>query len=157
MIEPLRLSFEVACPPDQAFRVWTEQTTSWWPLTHTVTVEPGLDVIFEPQAGGRIFERTPSGIEHDWGEVIVWEPPRRLAYRWHLRQDRGDATEVEISFTDRDGGTWVAIEHRGWERLGAAGPARRDANFAGWGGLLPHFIAACAVDRQPPGMGPTAS
>jgi uncharacterized protein YndB with AHSA1/START domain len=145
MIEPLRLSFEVACPPDRAFRVWTERTTAWWPLSHTVTVEPGLDVIFEPLAGGRIFERTPSGVEHDWGRITVWDPPRRLAYSWHLRQDRADATEVEITFTGRDGATKVDIEHRGWERLGARGPGRRDANRAGWAGLLPHFEAACTL------------
>jgi hypothetical protein len=38
----------------------------------------------------------------------------------------------------------VTIVHRGWERLGAAGPERRERNARGWGGLLPHFEAACA-------------
>ncbi|CAN5581978.1 hypothetical protein BH20ACT18_BH20ACT18_09360 [soil metagenome] len=50
--------------------------------------------------GGRIFEPTSEGREEDWGEVLTWEPPRRLTYLWHLRADRGDATEVEIAFTD---------------------------------------------------------
>ena len=30
--------------------------------------------------------------------MTVWEPPARLAYLWHLRRDRADATEVEIRF-----------------------------------------------------------
>ncbi len=71
--------------------------------------------------GGRIYERTPGGVEHDWGEVTVWSPPARLAYLWHLRRDRADATEVEIRFTATgSGATRVEIEHRGWERLGSA-------------------------------------
>jgi uncharacterized protein YndB with AHSA1/START domain len=57
----------------------------------------GLRVVLEPRVGGRIFERTPAGDEHDWGEVLAYEPPRRLAYLWHLRFDRADATEVEVS------------------------------------------------------------
>ncbi|HYU83171.1 MAG TPA: hypothetical protein VEK80_00080, partial [Kribbellaceae bacterium] len=86
MIEPLRLSFEVACPAEHAFRVWTAKISRWWPADHTVTGEPGLDVVLEPRVGGRIFERTAAGAEHEWGEITAWEPPRRLGYLWHLRR-----------------------------------------------------------------------
>jgi len=146
MIEPLHLSFEVACDAAHAFRTWTARTTSWWPVSHTVTVEAGLQVIFEPRVGGRIYERTTGGIQHDWGEIIAWEPPHRLVYLWHLRADRADATEVEITFTDSPGGTRVEIAHRGWERLGTRGRERRDANAGGWASLLPHIVEACLVE-----------
>lgn len=141
-IEPIRLAFEVACPSVRAFDVWTARTSSWWPADHTVTVEPDLEVVFEPRVGGRIFERTSAGHEHDWGEVVAWQPPSRIVYLWHLRADRADATEVEIRFVDLGGAaTRVEIEHRGWERLGARGEPRRDANRGGWATLLPHFVA----------------
>ena len=48
MIEPIRISFEVACPPDRAFRTWTAQTSIWWPSSHTMTAADGLEVVFEP-------------------------------------------------------------------------------------------------------------
>lgn len=72
----------------------------------------------------------------------MWQPPRRLGYLWFLRRDRADATAVEITFTERDGGTLVVIEHLGWDRLGALGPDRRDADRSGWSKLLPHYVAA---------------
>lgn len=145
MIEPLRLSFEVNCPVDHAFAVWTAQTSRWWPVSHTMTGERGLAVVFEPRQGGRIFERTPAGVEVDWGEITVWDPPNRLAYLWHIMTNRADATEVEVKFADIGSATTrVDIEHRGWERLGARGPSWRDANRAGWDGMLPHYVAACA-------------
>jgi uncharacterized protein YndB with AHSA1/START domain len=148
MIEPLRLSFVVECPVDHAFSVWTDRTSGWWPASHTVTCEPGLEVVFQPLVGGRIFERTPGGLEVDWGEITAWDPPRRLAYLWHIRTDRADATEVEINFVDQgDATTRVDIEHRGWERLGARGPRWREVNRGGWDGVLPHFQAACARAR----------
>jgi hypothetical protein len=145
MIEPLRMSFFVECPLEHAFRVWTAETSRWWPVTHTVTAEPGLEVVFEAGPGGRIFERTPAGVEVDWGEITVWEPPRRLGYLWHIRADRADATEVEIAFSDHgDATTRVEIEHRGWERLGTRSPGWRDANWSGWDGVLPHYLSACS-------------
>src|SRR2546421_11599023 len=120
-------------------------TSSWWPVSHTVTAEPGLQVVIEGRPGGRIFERTPSGREVNWGEVTVWEPPRRLCYLWHIRADRADATEVEIRFHDRGmGSTRVEIEHRGWERLGSRGGSWRDTDQAGWNGVLPVFVAVCS-------------
>lgn len=142
MIEPLVQEFDVACPPEHAFETWTANASRWWPKSHSVSVDPDLTVTFEPRVGGRIYERTPAGEEHDWGEVLVWEPPSRLAYLWHLRQDRGDATHVEISFTGDATGTTVRIVHGGWERLGSRGPDLRERNRAGWGGLLPHFVEA---------------
>lgn len=143
MIEPIRLAFEVACPAVRAFRTWTEGIAAWWPADHTVSVQPGLVVVLEGRLGGRIYERTPDGTEHDWGEVVRWEPPSRLGYLWHLRRDRADATEVEIRFVDLGGSrTRVEIEHRGWERLGAGGEAWRDRNRGGWATLLPHFVEA---------------
>ena len=145
MIEPIRLAFDVGCPADHAFGVWTAQIGLWWPADHTVSAEPGLTVVLEGRPGGRIFERTAGGVEHDWGEVTVWDPPRRLGYLWHLRRDRADATEVEIRFIDRgDATTRVEIEHRGWERLGADAETWRDRNHGGWATLLPHFVEAAA-------------
>jgi uncharacterized protein YndB with AHSA1/START domain len=138
-MEPLRMEFTVACSPERAFEVWTSEISRWWPKGHSVSGDPGLTVTLEPGPGGRIFERTPDGAEHDWGEVLLWEPPQRLAYLWHLRFDRADATEVEITFAGDAGETRVTIVHSGWERLGEAGPERRARNELGWSGLLRHF------------------
>lgn len=142
MTAPLELEFTVACSPEHAFRMWAERTTLWWPRGHSVSADPRLTITFEPRAGGRVYERTPEGAEHDWGEVIAWDPPRRLAYLWHLRQDRADATEVEITFGPTEDGTAVSIVHRGWERLGARGAELRERNERGWSGLLPRYRAA---------------
>ena len=143
MTEPLRFALDVACPADHAFAVWTSGIGTWWPADHTVTGEDGLDVVLEPRVGGRIFERTSGGVEHDWGEVTRWDPPSRLDYLWFLRAERGDATDVSIAFVPVDEGrTRVEITHSGWERLGTRGDAWRDRNHQGWSTLLPHFEAA---------------
>jgi uncharacterized protein YndB with AHSA1/START domain len=143
VIEPIRLSFEVACPVDHAFEVWTGRIATWWPLDHTVSAAADLRVVLEGRPGGRIFERLASGAEHDWGEVTVWEPPRRLGYTWHLNRDRSDATDVDIRFLPiGDAATRVEIEHRSWERLGAEGEPWRDRNRGGWATLLPHYVRA---------------
>ena len=101
-----------------------------------------LAVTFEPWAGGRIYERTSGGREHDWGEVVSWDPPDRLVYLWHLMFGRSDATEVEVRFTSAGQATTVTIEHRGWERLGAAGAPRRDRTRQGWAAVISHYTPA---------------
>jgi uncharacterized protein YndB with AHSA1/START domain len=141
MIEPIEIAFEVACPVDRAFELWTAGIGRWWPKDHTVTAAPDLAVVLEGRIGGRIFERLASGIEHDWGEITIWEPPTRLGYTWHLNRDRADATDVEIRFVPRGALTRIEIEHRGWERLGRGGADWRDRNQGGWSTLLPHYVA----------------
>ena len=143
-MDPIVVEVEVACSPGHAFRTWTHRATKWWPPGHSVSGHADLEVTFEPRAGGRIFERTPDGTEHDWGQVVAWEPPGRLAYLWHLVFDPAEATDVEITFTPAGAGTLVRIVHSGWERLGAAAEERRARNRAGWSGVLPEYQAACA-------------
>jgi uncharacterized protein YndB with AHSA1/START domain len=149
-MEPLVVEFAVACPPERAFEMWAERASLWWPPGHSVSARPGLSVTFEPRPGGRIYERTPEGDEHDWGEVLAWEPPRRLVYLWHLRFDRADATEVEVTFEAEAEGTAVAIVHRGWERLGAKGPERRERTKAGWASVIEPYRRACGPSAASP-------
>ena len=137
------MSFDVACSVEHAFTVWTSGIGTWWPPDHTVTGQADLEVVLQGGVGGRIYERTPDGVEHDWGEVTIWEPPNRLGCLWHLRRDRADATEVEIRFVPSGAAaTRVEIEHRNWGRLGADGETWRDRNRGGWETLLPHYVAA---------------
>ena len=143
MISPLRITFDVACTAPRAFDLWTSRIGTWWPTDHTVTGQRDLPIVLEAGVGGRIFEQTSDGVEHDWGVVTLWEPPIRLSYRWHVGGDRGHATDVEVHFValgPRD--TRIEVEHRGWERLGEMADAWRDRNRVGWETLLPHFAAA---------------
>jgi len=143
VIEPLRLSYEIDCPADHAFDVWTNQLGTWWPKGHSTSGDRVTVVLLVPRLGGRIFERTSDGREIDWGEVTHWGPPSRLGYTWHIGRTSEDATEVDLSFVDLgDGRTRLDIVHSGWDRLGAEGEAWRNANTAGWSSLIPSFVAA---------------
>ncbi len=143
MIEPLRLSFEIDCPSDHAFDVWTTRMSTWWPKGHSTSGDPDTRVVLEPRLGGRIFEQTSDGTEIEWGEITRWNPPSRLGYRWHIGRDAAEATDVELTFVDvGEGRTRLDIVQTGWERLGAEGLAYRDANTSGWSALLPGFVAA---------------
>jgi hypothetical protein len=145
VIEPLRLSFTVACSAADAFDMWTLGTSMWWPKAHTISGERDAAVVIEPRLGGRIFERTRSGEEFVWGRITGWQRPHAFAYKWHITSHPDTATDVEVRFTEQDDRTTlVEIEHSGFETLGPEGPLRRDRNRAGWDELIPSFVAACA-------------
>jgi hypothetical protein len=138
--EPLVVEFEVGVTPAHAFDVWTQRCATWWPRSHTMSGDPSA-ITFEPHAGGRIVERAPGG-EHEWGEVLAWEPPDRLHCLWHPFFDRSEATEVDITFRAVDAGTAVRIEQRGFERLGDAGPPRHARTHQAWSVVTEAFVRA---------------
>jgi uncharacterized protein YndB with AHSA1/START domain len=119
MPEPLRYRFRVSCPVERAFQLWTQSADVWWPMaTHSVSGRRDAVLVIEPGPGGRIYEQTAGGQQFSRGTVMTWEPAQRLVCEWLV----GDTpTELEVRFTpDADGGTVVAIEHRGWERFSIA-------------------------------------
>ena len=145
MSSSLKMSFEVACSAEHAFRTWTAEIGTWWPSDHTVTGEADLRIVIQGRVGGRIYERTADGVEHDWGEVTVWGPPRN----WAICGTCAKTARMLLRSTSAlspwaPTRTRVQIEHSGWERLGAVGEERRAKNLVGWETLLPHFRAAVA-------------
>lgn len=133
MIEPIVVEFEVRASPEHAFEMWTSRPSLWWPRSHTITQDPDLTVVFEPHPGGRIYERGSDGGEHEWGEILVWDPPRRVGYLWHLFFDRAEATEITVTFSPFDDGSKVRLEQTGFEKLGdVVGPERRRRTDHAW-------------------------
>jgi uncharacterized protein YndB with AHSA1/START domain len=133
----------VAAPIERAFRVYTEGIDTWWPRrTHAVNPADAETVILEGREGGRLFERSTSGEEHEWGTIVVWEPPRRLGYTWHPGRGRETAQEVEVTFTPEGDGTRVDLRHWGWEKLGERMEAVVADYDTGWDLVIGRYVNA---------------
>ena len=145
-VAPVLRSITIECSPEHAFSVFTERTGEWWPLErYSVYESEAAGVVFEPGAGGRIVERSNAGEESVWGEILVWEPGRRLVYTWHPGHEPGEpSTEVELRFLAVGDATRVELEHRGWETL-AKPEQTRSGYDQGWPGVLALFAAAAAA------------
>ncbi len=139
-MDPIVVEFEVAVPQSRAFEVWTGKPSMWWPRSHTITQDPDVEIVFEPFVGGRIFERSSNGAEHDWGEILIWEPPTRIDYLWHLFFDRAEATEITVTFNEFGGGSLVRLVQTGFERLGeGVGTQRRQRTNEAWSEVTRYY------------------
>jgi uncharacterized protein YndB with AHSA1/START domain len=152
-IEPLRSSVTVRRSPADAFRLFTTDMGTWWPLDlHSLAVDTYEGRVrvesleFEEREGGRIVERMSDGTEGTWGTVLVWDPPSRVVLAWKPNTDDRPPTELEVRFTSDAGGTLVELEHRGWERLGDIAERARAEYGQGWGGVL--SLYASAAERE---------
>ncbi|PRX51422.1 uncharacterized protein YndB with AHSA1/START domain [Prauserella shujinwangii] len=120
----VRKSVVVEGTPERAFAVFTERPMDWWPPHHVLVRRPRVAITFEPRVGGRYYEVDAEGEEADWGRVLVWEPPHRLAMTWRVNghwQRIGDdeASEIEVTFVPLDSGrTRVELAHLHLDRLG---------------------------------------
>ena len=92
----VRLSISVALDPDTAFEVFTEEIDSWYRRGPHNFADPArtVGIRFEPGVGGRLIEvydaSTGEGLTA--GEIVVWEPGRRLVFVDNRK------TEVDVLF-----------------------------------------------------------
>ncbi|MBE7473867.1 MAG: SRPBCC domain-containing protein [Anaerolineales bacterium] len=135
-------SITVEAAVEWAFRVWTEQIRAWWPVSHSRSGDPQAQVFMEGRVGGRFYERASDGVEYDWGEVVDWEPPHRLAFTWYLGSSRELPTRVEIRFVAlAERRTRLDLEHRGPELIGDLWGQRQRIFSASWDSVLARFGA----------------
>lgn len=139
MSEPIVLEFLVEASPERAFRVWTEQCARWWPASHCMSGNESFEVVFEPRSGGRIYEVGSDGVEHEWGRVELWDPPRRLSYTWHIFLDPSHATLVEVGFTAVGASTVVKLENGGFGVFGDDAAPRADRVHGAWEGITESY------------------
>jgi hypothetical protein len=123
------------CSAQHAFAVYTGRIGEWWDPNYSANADTLRAVTIEPYVGGRVFATHEDLGRHDWGEVKVWEPGRRLAHTFTLAQDPRAPSEVSVEFADHDGGCNLRFAHGGWTEANAADRAK----FDDWPVLLDRF------------------
>lgn len=123
---PIRQATLVRRDAEHTFHSFVTTIGRWWPLRPLSSGrERVTGVVFEQHTGGRVYERWDDGTAVDWGEVVLWEPPRRFVMTWCMTPA---TTEVELRFKPLGPAlTRVEVEHRGWEALSEADLARECA------------------------------
>jgi uncharacterized protein YndB with AHSA1/START domain len=141
-------SITVETPIERAFTVFTDDIGSWWPPDHHILEAPLAAMVFEPRAGGHIYDRGTDGSECRWARVLAYEPPTRVVFswdinlQWQIETDPERTSEIEIRFTAEDANrTRVDLEHRNLDRHGDGWESMRDAvgHPNGWGSGLERF------------------
>src|SRR5215210_6223717 len=137
----IRKTLEVNAPIDRAFAVFASRMGEWWHKEHSIAKgTTQADVVVEPRADGRWYEKGADGSEHQWGRVAVFDPPRRLVLIWQLTRefalDPAFETTVEVTFEEQGDGTIVHFEHRDLERMGPDAVEMLESMDGGWGLLL---------------------
>jgi uncharacterized protein YndB with AHSA1/START domain len=149
----VRKVMTVEAPQATAWRVFTTQMGTWWPLgQYKIGKTNAVDALIEPRVGGRWYERGDDGSTCDWGSVLAWEPLGRLVLSWDItaewQYDPALKTEVEVRFiAESETRTRVELEHRRLDRYGARREEmRRIFDSEGdWGRLLEAFARAAAA------------
>lgn len=137
----VRHSITVEAPIGEAFRVFTEDFGRFKPPEHNLLGAAIAETVFEPRAGGHVFDRGVDGSECRWARVLAYEPPNRVVIswdispHWQIESDPDKTSEVEVLFrVESPTTTRVDLEHRHLDRHGEGWESVRDGvdNDQGW-------------------------
>lgn len=137
-ISPIVKTIDVRRSARDAFRLFTEEITAWWPIeshsrAKSAAGEKTERVTIEPRVGGRVYETLNDGRELDWGEVTAYEPGDVFAMEWRMGRTPEEATQVTVHFETLDEESCrVSLTHENWERLGEEAESQRDGYNNGW-------------------------
>jgi len=147
----VRTHVVVEAAVERAFAVFTEQFDKIKPRDHNMLGVDIAESVFEPRAGGRIYDRGVDGTECQWGRVLAYEAPDRIVFswdispQWQLESDLDKASEVELHFiAEGPERTRVELEHRNLERHGEGWEGLREGvgGDDGWPLYLRRFADA---------------
>ena len=145
-IAPVRKAVCVRKSVEDAFRIFTGQIGSWWPLqSHSMGGGEAVSCGMDDAVGGHLFEVPADGTRLTWGVILGWEPPHRLALTW--QPSRTPEQIVEVTFVATENGTRVELTHSGWENLGAEAMEARAEYDSGWEFVfVERYGGRCAQD-----------
>jgi len=151
----VRRQVEVSVPQADAFSAFVGRFGDFKPPEHNLLGAAITETVFEPRAGGAIYDRAADGSECRWARILAYEPPDRVVFSWDISpqwqiETNPDLTsEVEVRFVaDGPDRTRVELEHRhldrhgpGWESV--AGSVDSDG---GWPLYLARYAALLGPD-----------
>jgi uncharacterized protein YndB with AHSA1/START domain len=151
----IEASIVVEAPIERAFRVFTEDFGSFKPPEHNLLGVEIAETVFEPRAGGHLYDRGIDGSECRWARVLAYEPPDRLVIswdidpQWQIETDLEKTSEVEVRFiSETPERTRVELEHRNLDRHGDGWEGVREGvgGEGGWPLYLQRFAGVLAED-----------
>lgn len=149
-IEPLVKRVNVPGSTETVFELFTSRIDDWWPrVSHSVGGENAVSVEMGSEVGGRIYEVTSDGSEHEWGRITDWVPGHRVAFSWRPGLAPDQATHVEITFRTTAEGTEVTLIHDGWAARGEDWKKMRDNYDTGWDLVLGRIPGSIPTDASP--------
>lgn len=149
-------SVVVDAPIERAFRVFTEEFGAFKPPEHNLLGVDVAETVFEPHAGGHVYDRGADGSECRWARVLAYEPPHRVVIswdispHWQLETDLDRTSEVEVSFiAETAERTRVQLVHSNLDRHGDGWEGVRDAVAGqdGWPLYLRRYADLLAGER----------
>ena len=144
----VRASIVVEAPIHRAFAVFTEDFDRIKPREHNMLGVDIEETVFEPRAGGHVYDRGVDGSVCRWARVLAYEPPDRLLFSWDIgptwqvEPNPARSSEVEVRFiAETPERTRVELEHRHLDRHGENWESVRDgvASPGGWPLYLQRF------------------
>jgi uncharacterized protein YndB with AHSA1/START domain len=137
VIEAVRKTITVDRVVEEAFRIFTTDAMTWWPVdSHSIHGSAVKEIVFEGHEGGEVYELTADGEKGHWATVVAWDPPSRLVLAWNILEREAVPTEVDVRFVPDGDGTRVELEHRGWEAVAEEAAAKRESYDTGWDHVL---------------------
>jgi uncharacterized protein YndB with AHSA1/START domain len=130
----IQRSILLHCPLAEAFQLFTERVSEWWPAPHRPSKDPESRMFMEP--GGRFWELGRDGREIQLGRVITWTPPHRLELDFYVGTGLTHPTAVEVTFTPEDGGTRVTVHHTSTEESHEMWAVRAPVFEKSWDAVL---------------------
>jgi uncharacterized protein YndB with AHSA1/START domain len=141
-VAPILKTIRVDRSVADAFRLFTKEIHSWWPLSqYSINQEGAKHCVFEGRKGGQIYEEDEEGQKYIWGTVAEWDPPHRVVFSWHPGRSVETAQEVELRFRGVGSGTELDLEHRGWDLLGDDAERSRGSYDTGWDDVLKQYAS----------------
>ncbi len=146
----VRRQVVVNVPQTKAFAAFVGRFGDFKPPEHNLLAAPIAETVFEPRAGGHIYDRAADGSECRWARILAYEPPDRVVFswdispQWQIETDPDRTSEVEVRFVpegpDR---TRVELEHRHLDRHGPGwqSPAEGVDEDQGWPLYLARYAA----------------
>ena len=80
----VRRQVVVNAPQAKAFETFTGRFGDFKPPEHNLLGAPIAETVFEPRAGGHIYDRATDGSECRWARVLAYEPPDRVVFSWDI-------------------------------------------------------------------------
>jgi uncharacterized protein YndB with AHSA1/START domain len=101
-MSPVVQTIIVRRTPADAFHIFTAEISAWWPMKKHTRAKDALGEVtvrvdFEDRVGGRIYETLNTGEQRDWGEVLAFEPGKRVEFSFGMGRARKKPAKARSS------------------------------------------------------------